>query len=113
MSRHDDIVSLHDMLNHAKEAVVLLGTTKQKQLGRNRVKQLALTRLIEIIGESANRVSQATRQKYPQIPWSQIIGMRNRLIHGYDIVDYELLWATVTTDLPPLITVLEEVLESS
>jgi len=59
-------------------------------LGRNRVMQLALTRLVEIVGEAANRVSQATRQKTPGIPWPQIISMRNRLIHGYDVIDCDL-----------------------
>ncbi len=43
------------------------------------------------------------KQKNKYIPWSQIIGMRNRLIHGYDIIDYDLLWDTVNFDLPPLI----------
>jgi uncharacterized protein with HEPN domain len=68
---------------------------------------LALTRLVEIIGEAANRVSEKTRQKNPQIPWPQIIGMRNRLIHGYDVVDLDLLWDTITNDLPPLVKSLQ------
>ena len=113
MSRHDDRISLRDMLSHATEAVELLGDSGREELGRNRVVQLALTRLIEVIGESANRVSQATRQEYPKIPWPQIIGMRNRLIHGYDVIDYDLMWNTVTNDLPPLIKALQEIIEES
>ena len=50
---------------------------------------------MEIVGEAANRVSSETQQKHPEIPWPQIIGMRNRLTHGYDVVDYDLLWDTV------------------
>ena len=69
-------------------------------MGCNRVLQLALTRLMEIVGEAANRVSQSTRQANPKIPWPRIIGMRNRLIHGYDVIDFDLLWDTVTNDLP-------------
>ena len=65
--------------------------------------QLALTRLMEIVGEAANRVSEATRQRYPQIPWRPIIGTRNRLAHGYDVVDIDILWDIVRNDLPPLI----------
>ena len=61
MSRHDDRISLYDMLSHANEAAVILGGTSREELGRNRMMQLALTRLVEIIGEAANRVSQATR----------------------------------------------------
>ena len=111
MSRHDDQVSLKDMLSHAKEAVVLLGKMGREDFGSDRVMQLALTQLVEIVGEAATRVSQATQQKNPEIPWSQIIGMRNRLVHGYDVIDYDLLWDTVTKDLPPLITVLKEIVE--
>ncbi len=60
-------------------------------MGNNQMMQLALARLMEIIGEVANRDSTATKQKKVDIPWNQIIGMRNRLIHGYDIIDYDLL----------------------
>jgi len=112
MSRRNDQTSLKDMLNHAQEAVELLGHASPEELAANRVIQLALTRLVEIIGEAANRVSQETRQQNGEIPWPQIIGMRNRLIHGYDVVDYDLLWHTITTDLPPLITALKNVIET-
>jgi uncharacterized protein with HEPN domain len=64
----DDDVSLTDMLSHAREAVELLGTATREGLQRDRVMQLALTRLIEIIGEAANRVSSVTRRKHPAIP---------------------------------------------
>lgn len=113
MSKHDDRVSLKDMLSHAREAVKLLGNASREELGRNRVTQLALTRLVEIMGEAANRVSQATRQKTPEIPWPQIIGMRNRLIHGYDVIDFDLLWDTVTNDLPTLIAALQKIVEEA
>ena len=95
MSRHDDQVSLGDMLSHA----------------RDRVLHLALTRLVEIIGEAANRVSSDTQKKHPEVPWPKIIGMRNRLVHGYDVIDFDLLWDTVTTDLPPLMNALKGIVE--
>ena len=49
--------------------------------------------------------------KYPSIPWHQVVGMRNRLIHGYDQIDLHILWDTIEDDLPPLITELEKILE--
>jgi uncharacterized protein with HEPN domain len=52
---------------------------------------LATVRLMEIIGEAANRIPHEERSKYPEIPWNQIISLRNRLIHGYDAIDYEIL----------------------
>ncbi len=67
MSRHDDQVSLKDMLGHAKEAIEILGNTSREELMNKRVTQLALTRLMEIVGEAANRVSQETRQNRPKI----------------------------------------------
>ena len=111
MSRREDRVSPKDMLNYAREAAELLGDTSLEELGRNRMMQLALTRLVEILGEAANRVSQATRRKNPEIPWPQIIGMRNRLVHGYDVLDLDLLRYTVISDLPPLIAVLRGIVE--
>jgi len=110
MSKHDEQVSLRDMLNNALEAVEILSNSSRKELGNNRMMQLALTMLMEIIGEAANRVSTATKQKNKYIPWSQIIGMRNRLIHGYDIIDYDLHWDTVNFDLPPLIRSLQDII---
>jgi len=70
MARRDDRVGLGDMLSHAREAVELLGDSDQAELGRNRVLQLALTRLVEIVGEAANRISDKTRQEHPRIPWA-------------------------------------------
>jgi uncharacterized protein with HEPN domain len=77
MSKHDDLVSLKDMLSHSREAIELLSNTKRHELCKNRVLQLALTRLIEIIGEAGRRISKQTQSKYPAIPWPEIIGMRN------------------------------------
>jgi uncharacterized protein with HEPN domain len=76
-------------------------------LDNDRVFALALTRLLEILGEAASRVSEATRINLSGIAWSSIVGLRNRLIHGYDEVDYDILWKIVDHDLPPLIAVLK------
>lgn len=111
MSKREDRVGLQDMLSHAREAAELLGNAGREELGRDRVRQLALTRLVEIVGEAANRVSVGTQHANPEIPWPQIIGMRNRLIHGYDVIDFDLLWDTVTDDFPPLIEALQRAVE--
>ena len=91
MSRRDNRVGIEDMLSHASEAVDLLGEVSLEQLAGNRVMQLALTQLVAIVGEAANRISQTTQQRHPEIPWVQIIGMRDRLIHGYDVIDLDVL----------------------
>ena len=102
MSKRDDRVSLVDMLIHAKEAVALSGETSLNDLIEDRVMQLALQKLVEIVGEAANRVSEETQQRHQEIPWPQIIGLRNRLVHGYDDVNLDILWKIIQNDLPPL-----------
>ena len=111
MSKRDDGVSLVDMLIHAREAVDLLGEASADELKGNRVMQLALMRLVEIVGEAANRVSSATQQRHLEIPWPLIIGMRNRIVHEYDNVNLNILWSTITNELPPLINQLEAIVE--
>ena len=58
---------------------------------------------IAVIGEAVKRVSPATRGKHPEVPWKDIAGMRDRLIHGYDSVDVDELWKTATEDVPALL----------
>ncbi len=103
MTRRDDAVFLVDMLNHASEAVELLGNASLEDLSDDRVTQLALRKLVEVVGEAANRTSEATRERHPEIDWPQIIGVRNRLVHGYDVIDLSILRDTVQNDLPTLV----------
>lgn len=108
MSRHEDLVRLRHMLDHAGEARSMAEGRTRAELGDDRMFQLALTRLVEIVGEAANRVSEEGRSALPAVPWPMITGMRHRIVHGYDFVDYEILWKTTTEDLPPLIDALDE-----
>ena len=112
MTQHDDIVRLQHMLEHAREAVAMIEGKGRADLRRERMLELALVRLIEVVGEAAARVSPEGQAKYTSIPWPQVVGMRNRLIHGYDQVDLDVLWDTIEDDLPPLITELKKILES-
>jgi uncharacterized protein with HEPN domain len=111
MSQHDDQVHLKHMLDHAREAVEMVAGKTQADLAQHRMLELALTRLVEIIGEAATRVGGEMKSANPQIPWREIIGMRNRLTHGYDTVDLKMLWDTISEDIPPLIADLEKILE--
>jgi uncharacterized protein with HEPN domain len=113
MSRDDPQVRLRHMLDYSREAVALLRDRKRADLDSERALGLAILRCVEIVGEAASRVPVDIQQRYPNIPWPQIIGMRNRLVHGYDIVDYDIVWSTVTQDLPPLITELEKIFSST
>lgn len=81
-------------------------------LDTDRQLNLALVRLLGVVGEAAGRVASEERAAPPDIPWPEIVGLRNRLIHGYDSVDFDILWEIVSNDLPPLIAVLEKALEA-
>ncbi len=100
------------MLDHAKEAVSLARGKTRADLDTDRLLNLSLVRLLEIIGEAATRIPKAQRNRYSDIPWSEIVSLRNRLIHGYDMVDFDILWQIVANDLPPLIEKLERILET-
>lgn len=109
MSQHRDDISLRHMLDHAREAVALAKGRDRKDLDSDRMLELSLVRLIEIVGEAANRVSPEFQQHHPAIPWRQARGMRNRLIHGYDAVDFDVLWDTIQIDFPQLIIALDSI----
>ena len=113
MSAHDDEVSLRHMLDHAREAVTLLQGRSRTDLDADRLLTLALVQLSQIIGEAARRVSARRRKRHPEIPWPQIIAFRNRLIHGYDTIDFDILWQILTVNLPALIAQLENIFSSS
>ena len=110
MSRRDSMVPFRHMLDHAREAVALIKDKSRSDLTTNRLLQLGLVRLVEIVGEAAGRVPKEEQTKQPGIPWPDVVGMRNRLIHGYDTVDLDVLWDTVKEDFPPLITQLEKII---
>lgn len=71
----------------------------------------AVIRKFEIIGEAAKNVPDTMRQKYPQVPWKQMAGMRDNLIHAYFGVDYTLVWDTVRNLIPPLQSIIVQILE--
>jgi uncharacterized protein with HEPN domain len=110
MSHHDDSVPLRHMLDACREAVQYSQGRSRTDLDSDRLFQLAMVRLVEVIGEAAGRLTKTTHARHPQIPWPQIISTRNRLIHGYDQIDHDILWNILTQDLPPLIPILEGIL---
>jgi len=110
MSRRDDSVPMRHMLDHAREAVAMVSGRSRRELDTDRMLQLALTRLVEIIGEAAKRVTPDGRGRFPDIPWQDAINTRNRFIHGYDTVDYDIVWKIATQELPVLIAALERAL---
>ena len=103
MSQHEDVVRLRHMLDHALEVAEMVQGKTRSDLDKDRQLNLAIVRLLEIVGEAASSVSNKTRHLHPSIPWQEISGLRNRLFHGYDAVDFDIVWEIVQRDLPKLI----------
>ncbi len=103
MSKADDVVRLRHMFDAVFKLIELTRTSERTDLDKDEKLAPAVVRLLEILGEAAKNVSQKCRQDYPSIPWRQIAGVRDRLIHGYFDVDLDIVWKIVSVDLPPLV----------
>ena len=103
----DDSAFLLDMLLAARDALSFTEGMSYDEFARDRRTQLSVLKSVEIVGEAAAHVSEGTRRAYPAIPWREIVGMRNRLVHAYFDIDLPLVWDTVRHDLPALIARLE------
>ena len=111
MFRHDRI-RLQHMLDAAREAISFARDRTRNDLDMDRQLVLSLVKDIEIVGEAAARITESTRQQTSEIPWEEIVAMRNRLVHGYFDIDLNVVWQTVQIDLPTLIAQLEHALLS-
>ncbi|HMF19044.1 MAG TPA: HepT-like ribonuclease domain-containing protein [Gemmataceae bacterium] len=99
------------MLESAEKALQLVKGKKQTEFLQDEILQLALSRLVEIIGEAASRVTKVTRDRQQKIPWRDIIATRHRMVHDYYLVNVEVLWEIVKHDLRPLVNNLKQILQ--
>jgi uncharacterized protein with HEPN domain len=98
------------MRDAAREAMSFVEHRDRKDLGSDRMLTLAIVKDIEIIGEAASRISADCKTRYPQLPWAEMVGMRNRLTHAYFEIDLDIVWQVVTNDLSPLLIELENII---
>ena len=112
MTRHDDTVALRHMCDHATEAISIAKGHSRNDLDTNRLLALSLIKLVEVVGEAAGRVSNTIKDAYPQIPWKEIVGTRNRLVHGYDEIDFDVLWRILSVELAPLVEQIQGILKT-
>jgi uncharacterized protein with HEPN domain len=106
-----DRESILDALAAAKMALEYVSEKDFDRFLSDTQCQDAVIRRLEVLGEAAGRVSAERRNAFPEVPWQEIIGMRNVMIHQYDSVDLRIVWDTLQTDLPRLIEALEDVLK--
>jgi len=108
-----DAVRVRHILDAARQAVILVAGRSRPDLDADIMLNLSLVRLLEIIGEAARGVTETFRDANPDVAWHKMAGMRNRLVHAYFDVNLDMVWRTVTQDLPPLIEKLERVIEQA
>lgn len=99
--RHSTLL-LRDIATACEESLFFVEGMTFEEFSRDRRTQLAVVKELEIIGEAANKLPRSIRNACPEVPWSAIVGMRNRLTHEYFQVNYETVWGTVHVYLRPL-----------
>lgn len=99
------------MRDAAREAIGFAAGRARDDLETDRQLLLAIVKDVEIVGEAASRLGEEFRARYPELPWKAIVAMRNRLVHAYFDIDHDIVWNTVTDDLPPLAVLVEAILE--
>ena len=97
---------LRNMVEAAQKAIAFCEGRTREDLNSDEMLRLALTKLVEIVGEAAKLISEPTRQSYPNVPWRAASRMRDRLVHHYFAIDLDILWSTITNDLPAMLEAL-------
>lgn len=106
-----DYIRFQHMLDASQAAVSHLKDKSRNDLDQNRLLLNGVVRELEILGEAASQVTPSTREQFPQLPWREMIGLRNRLIHAYFDVNNQAIWLVIKESLPPLIIQLDEILK--
>lgn len=108
-----DRVRLEDMLENAEKALGFVDGRERDDLETDAMLRYAVVRAVEIVGEAAANVSPETRGRITAVPWRQIVGMRNRIVHRYSEVNNDVLWVTLQSELPALLSLLRAALATS
>ncbi len=106
--RQDDAYLL-DMLVAARKASMFVEGITYEQFVESDLHNNAVFKVLEVLGEAASRISETTKDAHPEIPWLEIIGLRNRIVHAYFEIDLEVVWNIVNDDVPTLIRELEHI----
>lgn len=108
----DDDAAILDMLRAARSAVGFVQEIDEAKFKADRMRQLAIERLLEIVGEAAKRVSEECKSAHPSVPWRRAAGLRDFITHEYHRIDLTIVWDIVSRDLPSLISELERLAPS-
>ncbi len=108
--RRDELAYVGHMLDEAREAIALAGDLDLPGFVADLAVRKAVLHSIQTIGEAARRVSPQFRQAHPAVPWADVIGLRNKIVHDYFAVSYTVVWAVVREELPVLVPLLAALL---
>jgi uncharacterized protein with HEPN domain len=111
MLLNDDLTRLQHVIEAAIEAISYVKDIERDDFEKSRPLQHSVVRCIEIIGEASSPLSAKLRESNPQVPWTDIISMRNRIVHAYFDIDTDIVWKTATEDLPYLLPEIEALAE--
>lgn len=112
MKQSDNLTRLQHMLAYSEQAIAITRNKARIDLEEDETISLAVTRLLEIIGEASSHIEEQVKTKYPEIDWKEIYGIRNRLAHGYFDVDLDIIWQIIKEDLPNLVIALKQAIAS-
>ncbi len=102
MKKRKDVVYLKDILDAINRIESYMHGTNERDFDRDLMRQDAVIRQVGILGEASRQISTAFKEQHTEIPWAEMIGMRNRIVHDYRDVDIPTIWDTVRNDLPSL-----------
>ena len=105
--RRDDLVYVAHMADRIAQVRAKVAGLSRDEFDADENLRLAVTHLVQDVGEAAARLSAAFRARHPDVPWRQIIGMRHRIVHDYLDVDFDIVWDVSTADFPALLAVLQ------
>lgn len=108
----DNLVFLSHIRDSCRKALDFIGGYDYSKFKTDEKTVSAVLRELSVIGEAARKISEEFRQKHPKIPWDQIFGMRNRLVHDYMGVQLPIVWQTIQDDIPALLKITQEILDS-
>lgn len=100
-----------DILDYAKSSLEFTANLQYEELLMDKKAIFATIRALEVVGEASNRISDEVKEKYPHLPWIEMRGLRNRIIHNYDDIDYEIIWKVLKNEIPKLIPQIESIID--
>ena len=100
-----------DILDYAEFSVQFIKNMNYEEFANDKKTVFAVVRALEVVGEASNRVPQEIKEKYSYLPWNEMRGLRNKIVHNYDDIDYVIVWNVVQNEIPKLISQIKLIID--